>query len=494
MYQNNIAINKKVFHTSKKFEVTGDIIVPDIKPDIVSIINTNANSYIYKEEVTTGKVRFDGNIDTYVIYLAENGETRSIQTSLNFSESIQETDVQENLKIKENVTIEKIEAKVLNERKISITANMKILAEAYEKVELEIPSNLETDKDTQIQKETLKIKSIVGANTVRTSIKEDVSAGENVQIAEILKTDVQITNIENKISYNKVLAKADSNVKIIYLTEDGKIGGMESKIPVMSFIDIDKVTDKHICSTSYNIRNMLFKTNVNNGSSNTVNCQIDFEVASEVYEAKTIDVIQDMYGIKNNIEFTKKEIEVELIAMAREETVNLTERIRLEDILNIYDLNLSPRVVSINKSGKMYNYECELEVDVYYEADNRNGMNVKNFTLPFMMKFEENENEIEFNISKKLYTIREENVDLDIQILAKQSNQNMKTISIIENIETKGQETSDDYKMFMYFVKQGDTIWKIAKRFRVSMQDIINLNKLENPDKINIGDILYIMR
>ena len=43
-------------------------------------------------------------------------------------------------------------------------------------------------------------------------------------------------------------------------------------------------------------------------------------------------------------------------------------------------------------------------------------------------------------------------------------------------------------------VKQGDTIWNIAKRFRVSMQEIINLNGLENPDRINIGDVLYIMR
>ena len=48
--------------------------------------------------------------------------------------------------------------------------------------------------------------------------------------------------------------------------------------------------------------------------------------------------------------------------------------------------------------------------------------------------------------------------------------------------------------MFMYFVKQGDTIWEIAKKFRVCMEDIIKLNSLENPDRINIGDALYIMR
>ena len=35
---------------------------------------------------------------------------------------------------------------------------------------------------------------------------------------------------------------------------------------------------------------------------------------------------------------------------------------------------------------------------------------------------------------------------------------------------------------------------KISKRFKVPMDDIIRINGLENPDRINIGDRLYIMR
>ena len=48
--------------------------------------------------------------------------------------------------------------------------------------------------------------------------------------------------------------------------------------------------------------------------------------------------------------------------------------------------------------------------------------------------------------------------------------------------------------MFMYFVKPGDSIWKIAKKFKVCMNDIISINNIENPDKINVGDRLYIMK
>jgi len=41
-------------------------------------------------------------------------------------------------------------------------------------------------------------------------------------LQEILSLDLNIINKETKISYNKVLAKADAEVKMLYLTEDRK--------------------------------------------------------------------------------------------------------------------------------------------------------------------------------------------------------------------------------------------------------------------------------
>ena len=87
MERNTVTINRKTASNTKVVEVSGDIIVPDIKPDIVNIINTNGIAYIYKEDISTGRVRIDGNIDTYIVYLADNGETRSIQHTLTISEN-----------------------------------------------------------------------------------------------------------------------------------------------------------------------------------------------------------------------------------------------------------------------------------------------------------------------------------------------------------------------------------------------------------------------
>ena len=95
MEKNTVIINKKTASNTKVVEVSGDVIVPDIKPDIVNVINTNGMAYIYKEDISSGRIRIDGNIDAYVVYLADNGETRSIQTTLSMAENIEDSGINE---------------------------------------------------------------------------------------------------------------------------------------------------------------------------------------------------------------------------------------------------------------------------------------------------------------------------------------------------------------------------------------------------------------
>ena len=44
----------------------------------------------------------------------------------------------------------------------------------------------------------------------------------------------------------------------------------------------------------------------------------------------------------------------------------------------------------------------------------------------------------------------------------------------------------------VYFAKQGDSLWKIAKRYKVNMKKLAELNKTENPDLIFPGQPILI--
>lgn len=46
--------------------------------------------------------------------------------------------------------------------------------------------------------------------------------------------------------------------------------------------------------------------------------------------------------------------------------------------------------------------------------------------------------------------------------------------------------------MIIYFVKPGDTLWSIAKRFRSTIDDISRVNNIEDKNSIYPGQQLFI--
>ena len=84
-----LILNKRICEKQETIVVQGDMIVPDSKPDILSTLNTSGMVSIYKKEVQNGRVRIDGNVNVYIMYLADSSEdkARGLNTSLDFSEN-----------------------------------------------------------------------------------------------------------------------------------------------------------------------------------------------------------------------------------------------------------------------------------------------------------------------------------------------------------------------------------------------------------------------
>ena len=111
-----ININKRVVNKTNTFQVINDIIVPDIKPDIINIISTNGIPYIYKQDCENGRVKMDGSIDCYIVYLSVDGDTRSIQTTLSFSNILENSNIKNSSNVRYKIELESLESKIINER------------------------------------------------------------------------------------------------------------------------------------------------------------------------------------------------------------------------------------------------------------------------------------------------------------------------------------------------------------------------------------------
>ena len=83
----NICINKLVAQKKELIFVEEDMIVPDSKPDILNSVNLSGNVCIYKKEVLDGKIKIEGCVNTYIMYIpdSQDDNLRGLNANIEFS-------------------------------------------------------------------------------------------------------------------------------------------------------------------------------------------------------------------------------------------------------------------------------------------------------------------------------------------------------------------------------------------------------------------------
>ena len=478
-----------------------DFIVPDIKPDILNTIRTNGTVCIYKKEVMDGKVRIEGSINVYIMYLAddETSSIRSLNTTLSFSQTIDFERVKEGMLLEDKIVLKSLEAKVINGRKVNVRAMLDLDLKIVSNEELEFIKEIDDIKDAQTLDKSITLNSLLGSGFTKVYAKDTIVIDSLDNLAEIMKVDFTIINKETKISYNKVLVKADACVKMMYLTEDNRICTTSNLIPVMGFIDMPDVTDENICDVQYEIKNLLVKPN--NIEEHSIYVEAELEINARVYQSKQLNIIEDLYSPSVNLVYKQKQIQ----AVAQKEMVRDTCSIREKQFISeignrkIYDVDINPRVINQTILKDRILYEGELELNFLFEAEGSSRVGTKNMTLPFTFNMDcmgaIPTSKIETNIEIYLqeFTIFPyESIDINIVLDFLVNLSNSQNMQVIEEVNVDETRQNERYSLIIYFVKPGDTLWKIAKKFRSTISNIAKINGIEDENKINVGQQLFI--
>ena len=493
----NLCVNKKVATRKEIVFVEGDVIVPDAKPDVLNIICTSGVVCIYKKEMIDEKIKIEGNVDTYIMYMTDDSQerTRGINTSLDLSEVINIPNITSEMESNVCTNIKEIEAKVINERKISIKATIELSIEVYSKEEISIVNSLENTDEIKMLQEQLFVNSLIGSGETKIYAKENISIDNIDNLVEILKLNVGIGNKDIKISYNKVLTKAEAEVKMVYLTEDNRINKTMATIPIIGFVDIQDVNEGNICDTNYEIRNLIVKPN--SVEEHSVYIEMEINVTTTAYEERTINIIQDLYSPSENIEFNKKTVRT--IAGKREilETREISEKLRIEELQgrNIVDVDVVPNIIKQNVMGDkiIYNGELELRfmlmgedlqimtrkesISFEYNLDNisdGDSLNIRtNIEIGSQDFIIQEGGEVLANVQMRMHTMLDKNVN----------------INTIDEVQTIGEREEQDYSIIYklsielddliaeYYLKRKEKqmVKKTLRKFRENLSKIVDM-------------------
>ena len=500
--KDKISLNQMIEQKIEVVTIDGDVIVNDVKPDVLKVLETNGIVCIYKQEVLNGKVKVEGSINTYVIYLADDEEKsiRTINTNLDFAEIIDIKNCKEGMTLESNYDLKGFETKIVNGRKLHIKAIMDVDLKVFKNEELEVVVGIEnSENDIEVKKHEKSILSLMGENTGKTTLKDTIKINENDEIAEIMKVSLSFSNTQTKISYNKVIIKSDVNLNVMYQTVDNRINEVFSKIPLMGFIDMPNITENSKCISKLSLKNLILRLDDQNNY--TVYIEADVNLYCKVFEEKDLNIIEDAYSVSKNIELKKASINITGDEVVFNDIIEIRERLVDPPELmygRVLSINVIPKIESTKVNTGSIKYSGNLDLEFIIDSDN--SINVFNKKVPFEYEFLSDEItrksnvETSINVLMQKIEILDEAPVLSAQLEINAILKNYEKLELIEDLSAKENNNEDKniYSMIIYFVKPGDTLWNIAKAFKSKVPDIARVNGIEENGLIYPGQQLYI--
>ena len=266
----------------------------------------------------------------------------------------------------------------------------------------------------------------------------------------------------------------------------------------MGFIDVVGVSEENLCDVKYKLKNVIIKPN--SKEDHSINVELEFEIYAKVFENKEVNIIQDLYSPSRNLTFKENKVSTMVNMKNTEDVINIREKIRLEDIeyTKICDVQLRPVITENNITRDKITIEGEVKFN--FLLTNNNEDNVITLNREISFNSIQNIEGIREGSQVNIYIVpkfREFVVD-DMEVTAKVdleldiNSYNLENVNVIDDIEETEANEEHPYSMVIYFVKPGDTLWKIAKKYKSTIEDIARINNIENPDKIDVGMQLFI--
>ena len=481
-----INIKKNVGRQCKSIMIEKDIVLPDNKPDIIQIQADNSNIYISKKEMVDNKYKIEGGIQTRINYLTSDGNNCILKIEEKFEEIFEIKDMNEDCFITDKIKNMITNILIVNERKIHFKAEIEYCIDANMKNTEEFISGIETDNKMQLLTQSKCINTFIGHGESKISVKEKIQFQNEHEPIEILKFDYEINNIEKKISYNKILVKADCCIKLVYQTSKGKTNSYSKNIPLMGFVDVENVNDSNTIDIEFNLR----KIDINENSvSPEVDIEIEFNLISDIYQENKIDLLDDLYDLNYETLITKRNINVENGIKRLILNKKIEHKYIIEDVNQIFSTQIE--IINIEK----INSEIEVEIKAIYLYNTFENQNINKKEEKFKVTLK-----LENELSDPIVEILNKKVDIlpDSSVLTSFDinvyNNSSEELTVIDDIKFNENERDNSYSMIIYFVKPGDTIWKIAKKFKSTIEEIVKVNQIEDENMINVGEKLFIPR
>ena len=401
---------------------------------------------------------------------------------------------------------------ILNERKINYKISGNAFADVNEVVEINAVSSIDDLSENQQKLTTIKTTKNICSKTEKINIKEEVAIPPTkLPIDEIISIEPTLLNTEAVPSQDSVKISGDITASMLYTSNESSVPEVfDIDIPFDGMIETEDVEPNMEINTDLTITDFYYDVSEDeNGENRIVNLEFVINACIEAYATQENEILEDAYSVNNNIT-----MENETLCYDREVCRNKSQ-CPVKDIVSID--NDCPAMLQIIKAvGTPYIdvisiFDNKVVIDgvinvsiLYVTGDDTMPVYCANGAVPFSQTVEARGAEegmkadvdcVLSHIGFNMISDREVEVRCALNTNTIVTEKICAVLATDVNIEPMDRAVIDGIAAFIiYTVQKGDTLWKLAKRFNTTVEDILAVNDIENPDLIYPGQRLIIVK
>lgn len=496
-----------------QFTIDDTVNVPDSLMDMERLVLVKGNVVIEDTVAMIDRFQVQGYLQYQILYCADKDGNvfDSMIGKVPFVEYVNADGTKEQDYIEVHASLNDLTVTMLHSRKISIKSLICMDYQVKENELFQAVTELCEMEQAEVLGGNLSMMSLQLQKREVLTVEEQVEIpASKPNIYQVIWKSVAVSKIQIKPADGYLLVTGNLGVFLIYTAEeeDAPMHYFTMEIPFEQKVTEELVTQDMISGSYLSLdQSHITVVQDESGEDRLLDIVVSFTLEEKLYGDETVSLLQDAYSPEVELKPIWKDFNVQHLLVrncAKAKISDVVEMPKQQSILQICNVEGSVSIEETEKTAKGIMVEGVLSTQVVYLSKVDGGSIASTtFDVPFSYEIE-----VDGMRDAITYSI----VPFFDQIAAMQINDNQVEIKAEVSLEVlafsnetaravldmKVEPIDMERKKQMpgligYIVKQGDTLWSIAKDYYTTVEQMKEINELEQ-DVIHPGDRLVIMK
>lgn len=492
----------------------------EYKPDILKIVEEKGQVRMEEIKVEPDVVRLRGALHFEVLYrcAAEDGGFARLSGDLPFQEHVRMEGAQEYDSVYADPQIEDLSMTLINSRKLSIRSLLTIRLELREPCVHDMAESLiqpRVDGADNLQTFTRQVDAMEllvqkkDTSRFRTAI---TLPSNKPGVQEILWYSLQPRGIESRAEEGMLVFSGEIFVHMVYRSaqEPDQLQCLELAVPMQTQLEVLEADPQVTAWVRVRLNGGELETDESfDGEERQLQLEALLEIDYTLWQERSLTLLEDAYATDRQLNCVRTPVILQRLMIKNDSRFRLNERMELETkgaVLQICSCTGDVQVEEVTPAAGRLEVSGLLRLRLLYiAADDEMPLVTVEKMLPFQEAVEvpglapdtmDISYELEAGIDQLSSALLDQSqveckaqIRLCVIVFENQTIQNMETI---EAVPLDAEQMRNLPGMVGYIVKNGETLWDIAKRYRVTIPQLQAWNGLET-EQIQPGDKLMIV-